>query len=138
MKYLKLFESFANDIKIDIVNNIIIEYLLFNSFVKNDIFVERNLLRDSNFEIYEQPTFTFWSRQRTPIFDYVDGLTILMTTYTSEYLINSCNFTKKQAKEIDYMRYVIRKNTDKGVYQAAKKYIEYLRNTPDKKHLLEE
>ena len=39
MKHLKLFESYSQIHKVEMVNNILIEYFLFNYFVENDICV---------------------------------------------------------------------------------------------------
>jgi len=131
MKYLKLFEAFTQNDKVEKINNLFVEWRLFTSFIKWAILVERNYR-------YSIPTWTFWEGNnwaRFGILDYTDRgqkYIIEPTAYTEGYLERYCGFNKKQAEEIS------RNINQFGVYQAAKKYIEYLKNAPDKKHLLKE
>lgn len=131
MKHLKLFESFNYDGKIDLVNNILIEYFLFNYFVENDIFVQRNYS-------FSRIVYDFWykgSWYSQAFLNYaVDKSFVEPTSYTEYYLkkaflghIDQLNI-KKIAKKVHLYN---------GIKKAMNKYIEFLRNTRDKNHLLD-
>lgn len=144
MNYLKLFEAFSQEEQVEKANSLFIEWKLFTSFLKLDIFVERNYR-------FTMPVFTFWRRHngfgtkaRFGILDYANRHASLSgflfgpefiiepTSYTEEYLQNICDLSINHAREISMNMNQL------GVYRAAKRYLDYLRNTPDKNHLLEE
>lgn len=146
MKHLKLFESFNYDGKIDLVNNILIEYLLFSYFIENDIFVQRNYsfsrivydfwYKGSWYSAKGLRIETFTSDKGSPAFlSYVvDKSFVEPTSYTEYYLtkaflghIDQLNI-KKIAKKVHLYN---------GIKKAMNKYIEFLRNTRDKNHLLD-
>ena len=131
MKHLKLFESFNYDGKIDLVNNILIEYFLFSYFVENDIFVDRNYT-------FSRIVYDFSFRKSSAWFAFLsyagDKSFVEPTSYTEYYL------TKAFLGHIDQLN--IQKIAEKvhlynGIKKAMNKYIEFLRNTRDKNHLLD-
>ena len=132
MKYLKLFESFNNDPKIDLVNNILIEHFLFNYFVENDIIVQKTL---DSYTFYK-PHWTGNPKYNRPIIE----------VYKSRKYIEPFFYTDRFFEEA-FRGYVDKLNTERisetvhrqnGVKKATSKYIKYLETTPEKKHLLQQ
>ena len=137
MKHLKLFESFNNDGKIDLVNSCLIEYLLFKYFINNDIEVEKNYTSTD-------VEYRFWYKYkigRTCFFEYLPNRSEFLTTQYTEFNLIRAFQGHINAMKIDYIkrRLASKESTLRlGVLRAVKKYISYLQNTPEKKHLLRE
>lgn len=133
MKYLKLFESFVEPEKSNAVNAVFIELFLLEFFIKNDVRVQYQTLhakkptqnklikffiqRNPWHQSFQEDLFTFSRR-----FDE-------FWLYDSNLIFDKV-FKKIKCKrrDIEYMQ----------VYSIKPmfKYINYLENTPDKKHLL--
>ncbi len=137
MKHLKLFESFNNDEKIALANNCLIEYLLFKYFINNDILVEKNYARTD-------VEYGFWYKYkigRTRFFEYLPNKSEVLTTQYTEFNLIRAFQGHINVMTINYIkrRLVSEESTPRlGVLRAVKKYMSYLKNTPDKKHLLQE
>lgn len=137
MKHLKLFESFNNDEKIDLANSYLIEYLLFKYFINNDILVEKNYASTD-------VEYGFWYKYkigRCCFFKYLPNKSeVLLTQYTEYNLIRAFQGYINEMTINDVKRRLVSKerSTRLGVLGAVKKYISYLTNTPEKKHLLQE
>lgn len=124
MKHLRLFESYNQINKVEMVNNILIEYSLFNYFVNNDICV---IYTDSAYGFNKDGSEFLWI---TP------GKQEVMRTLNSRHHFLSAFsglLDDKIAKEIAYTRF----SEIHATRSAGLKYINYLKTTPDKKHLLQ-
>ncbi len=133
MKHLKLFESFGEPEKSNAVNAIFIEFFLLDFFIKNDVRVQYQTLHAK--KTIQNELIKFFI-VKYPLYS---AITEDLFTYSRKYdnfwlydsnLIFDKVFKKIKCKkrEIDYMR----------VYSIKPmfKYIKYLQNTPNKKHLL--
>ena len=126
MKFLKLFESFDQSDKITSVNNIIVGYFLFNYFVENDICVRRTgLVNDYGFHI-DGSEFLWITPEKQEVMRSLNSRHHFLSAFSG--LLDD-----KIAKEISYTRF----SEIKGTISAAIKYINYLKTTPNKKHLLQ-
>ena len=123
MRHLKLFEAFGQSDKITSVNNIIVGYFLFNYFVENDICV---VYTDLTYEFNKDGSEILWI---TP-----EKQAVMRTLKSRHHFFSAFSglLNDKIAKQIAYTRF----SEIQGTRSAGLKYINYLKTTPNKKHLL--
>lgn len=117
MKHLKLFESFSDKNKITVVNNLVISFLCFNYFYNNDVRVKENAV---DFELIAKSRFKIAGF--FPLFHWV-------------LVYDGFKFSKKVFK--GFIHYKNETHLNVPIADAINKWIEYLENTPEKKHLLQ-
>lgn len=125
MKHLKLFESYNQINKVEMVNNILIEYSLFNYFVKNNICVR-----------YRSLTYCFNKDGSEFLWITPEKQEVMRTLSSRHHFLSAFSgiLDDKIAKEIAYTRF----SEIHATRSAGLKYINYLRTTPEKNHLLSE
>lgn len=133
MKHLKLFESFSKAEKIEKVNSLMIDHFLFKFFVENDVFVKYENIRGKTRAvdiIGFLIDFDFISGYGKTIIAYDRNLGKIQL-YDQNYIFSKT--FEKQKWVNKELKSIILENSINPMFR----YIEYLRNTPDKIHLLQ-
>ena len=117
MRHLKLFESFSNKNKITLVNNLVIKFLCFNYFYNNDVRVTEDIAGD----------FTLTTKYGIEIVEFYPLFHWVL-------VYDGFKFSKKVFK--GFIRYKNETHLNVPIADAINNWIEYLENTPEKKHLL--
>jgi hypothetical protein len=118
MKYLKLFETFGSSDKIKFVNGLVIEYVVHRYLHENQVKVRKD--REGDYYFDKIGVFIdkfFWVS--------LESFNLISKSRFREYMIHV-----PKSSLMNEFSYPLAK--------AMWKWIEYLRNTPDKKHLLQE
>lgn len=138
MKHLKLFEAYKKEDNIFFVNNILIGHLLFKFFVEKEIKIEADKDYAPGLIYYLHITIPGVSE----IFDYhlITHDKLRDMTYTSSNRTALYKAKKLLSDyfylDVDIIQQIYYRLPDfDGAHVAASRYIDYLKNTPDKKHL---
>ena len=130
MKHLKLFEAYSQIHKVEMVNNILIEYFLFNYFVNNDICVRSSL--GSNYGFKKDDSYFLW----IDACEQPEEQEAFRTSHTKSHFLSA--FSGRLDDEITEKIAWTKFFEIQGILWAGLKYINYLRTTPEKNHLLQE
>lgn len=132
MKHLKLFEAFDQSDKITSVNNIIVGYFLFNYFVNNDIRVSKS--NSGGVYGFEKDG----SRFLLITCDQTQEEVVFRTPYTRSHFLPAFSGLLNHYITINLAYARFSGDECQGIIWAMLKYINYLRTTPEKNHLLSE
>ena len=138
MKHLKLFEAYKKEDNIFFVNNILIGHLLFKFFVEKEIKIEV----DKDYEPWLIYYFHITIPGVSEIFDYhlithdkFRDMTYASSNRTALYKAKKL-LSDYFYLDVDIISGILYRIADfDGTHIAASRYISYLKNTPDKKHL---